>query len=161
MQAERKDGQQTSLAVGKVTRSWWYLGRTGQQGTSDVHVQVWCNWSPRPVHADSSMPSTGELSVRGAHSEPLAKQNVKDLFSQMNDKPWFPLKKQFKGPSSVTSPILFPAGTEASPRSPLRNWLSLDPGSRGSRSAVTILLCSLPTHVTLWNSFMKLHLTCL
>ena len=52
-----------------------------------MHVQVWYNWSPRPVHADSSMPSTGELSVGGAHSEPLAKQNVKDLLSEMNDKP--------------------------------------------------------------------------
>lgn len=39
------------------------------------------------MHADSSMPFTRQLSVGGTHSEPLAKQNVKDLFSQMNDKP--------------------------------------------------------------------------
>lgn len=66
---------------------WEEQSIRAQVRSCDLHAQMWHNWSPRSVHADSSMPFTGELSVGGTHSDPLAKQNVKDLFSQMNDKP--------------------------------------------------------------------------
>lgn len=160
----RKDGQQRAQGGGDQELELFGKNRAAGHKSGHVVCMHRCGITGAlGLHADSSMPFTGaQCKVGGTHSGTTCKAECQGLIlSDEWQKPWFPLKKQFKGPfCNITHP--FPAGAEAKSLEPFEDWLSLLPGGpipRGGRSAVTVLLLSLLTHVTLWNSYTKLHLT--